>query len=926
MNRIAFLLLFFISAGISAQQPAKQALDITDFASWNLLVNPVISNNGTMIAYEQNPQRGDGMLIIHYDASAPDTILRGNRAAFGPENDFIVCHVKQSEDTIRQAKLDKVKKEDMPQDSLAILRFQPGEVVKFPRVKSYKIPEESARWIAFTVEPEPVPKDTTSRETKKNNGKQEGDDLVLFQVSTGDTVMHRNISDWHYAKKGEALFFMREVKDSAGTVTSLFTFHTATGRVSRIFSETGRIKRMTSDEQGQQIAFLFSADTIPEKVYSLYLGNVTDYPEKMIDENTRGIPIGWSPGENGSIYFSEDGSKLYLGAAERPEPEPKDTIPDDEKPKLDIWNWQDMKLQPQQKIEAEREKNRTYLGVYHIDADRYVQLADPEIRSVSLIQKGNADIALGYNELPYLREAGWTGKRNRDYYIIDLNTGIKREIADGKSYVRLSPLGKYVVWYEPADSSYYARSTDINRLEAVSLTKILPVNFYDEQNDVPADPSPYGIAGWSEDDRFVYIYDRYDIWKIDPSGERVPVNLTMAFGRRNLTRLRYLNLDREIEHIPSEELSLLAAFDEKTMSGGFFSTRFRQVADPELLLMEKKHFSGVKKAKHADRIIWSRQDVQEFPDLWCSDLRFSDAEKISEANPQQEQYVWPRAELTEWTSFSGEKLKGLLYLPENLDPAEKYPLLIYFYERNAENLYRHQYPSPSRSVINKSFYVSNGYIVFVPDITYREGYPGESAYDAIVSGTQHLVDHYPFIDEKRMGLQGQSWGGYQTAYLVTRTNLYAAAMAGAPVSNMTSAYGGIRWQTGLSRMFQYEKTQSRIGGTLWEKPLHYIENSPLFYAPKVNTPLLMMHNDNDGAVPWYQGIEFFVSLRRLNKPVWLLTYNGEPHNLNSSSWANRVDLSTRMFQFFNHYLKNKPMPPWMEQGIPAVEKGKNLGY
>ncbi|MDD4145455.1 MAG: prolyl oligopeptidase family serine peptidase, partial [Prolixibacteraceae bacterium] len=266
------------------------------------------------------------------------------------------------------------------------------------------------------------------------------------------------------------------------------------------------------------------------------------------------------------------------------------------------------------------------------------------------------------------------------------------------------------------------------------------------------------------------------------------------------------------------------------------------------------------------------------------------------------------------------------YLPENIDSTKKYPLLVYYYERNSENLFRHQHPSPSRSVINKTFYSSNGYIVFVPDIVYKVGYPGHSAYEAVISGTQYLLNKYPFINKNKMGLQGQSWGGYQTAWLITRTSMFAAAMAGAPVSNMSSAYGGIRWQTGLSRMFQYEHQQSRIGGSLWEKPLHYIENSPLFYAPDINTPLLMMHNDNDGAVPWYQGIELFVALRRLDKPVWLLNYNGEPHNLKDTSWANRIDLSTRMFQFFNHFLKNQPLPEWMDKGVPAIKKGEELGY
>ncbi len=387
-----------------------------------------------------------------------------------------------------------------------------------------------------------------------------------------------------------------------------------------------------------------------------------------------------------------------------------------------------------------------------------------------------------------------------------------------------------------------------------------------------------------------------------------------------------MQLDRDLEYIPAGETAFLRAIDERTMSNGFFGFDFGTVKDPDLLLMDKYYFDDVEKAKEAEQLIWTKEDVQTFPDLWTSDFGFSDVEKISNANPQQENYIWPTVELVEWTSFTGEKLQGLLYKPENFDPEEKYPLMIYFYERNSENLYSPQRPYPSHSTINKTFYASNGYMVFVPNITYKVGYPGQSAYNAIVSGTQYLVNTFPYVDEDNMGLQGQSWGGYQTAYLITQTDLYAAAMAGAPVSNMTSAYGGIRWGSGMSRMFQYEHTQSRIGGTLWEKPLQYIENSPLFYAPKVNTPLLMMHNDDDGAVPWYQGIEYFVALRRLDKPTWLLTYNGEPHNLRSSSWANRMDLSRRMFGFFNHYLKGEPMPEWMEKGIPAIEKGENLGY
>jgi dipeptidyl aminopeptidase/acylaminoacyl peptidase len=509
---------------------------------------------------------------------------------------------------------------------------------------------------------------------------------------------------------------------------------------------------------------------------------------------------------------------------------------------------------------------------------------------------------------------------------VDIKTGIKQLLAKDRSYGRLSPAGKYFLWFDDSDSSFYVKATTGEDPIEVSLTKKIPIRFSDEENDTPSNPRPYGIAGWSDSDRFIYIYDRYDIWKFDPTGERVPVNITKAFGRRNKTQLRYVGFDRDEEYIPVDKEVILRAFDERTMASGFFKTSFNLVKEPDLILVDNYSFSTPTKAKNANVLLWSKEDVKTYPDLWVSSLQFTNAEKISNANPQQGSFNWLTVEIVEWTSFTGETLKGLLYKPENFNPSKKYPMIIYFYERNSQTLHQHTVPAPIRSVLNKTFMVSNGYLFFIPDITYQTGYPGQSAYDAIISGTNYLLNKYSFIEREHIGLQGHSWGGYQALYLITQTDMFAAAEAGAPVSNMISAYGGIRWTTGLSRMFQYEHTQSRIGGTLWEKPLLFIENSPLFYAEKIKTPLLMMHNDNDGSVPWYQGIEMFVAMRRLNKPAWLLNYNGEDHGLGEKSWANKMDFAKRMYQFFNHYLKNQPEPEWMKTGVPAIEKGKNPGY
>jgi dipeptidyl aminopeptidase/acylaminoacyl peptidase len=292
---------------------------------------------------------------------------------------------------------------------------------------------------------------------------------------------------------------------------------------------------------------------------------------------------------------------------------------------------------------------------------------------------------------------------------------------------------------------------------------------------------------------------------------------------------------------------------------------------------------------------------------------------VTDANPQQAQYAWPTAELFEWTSDDALPLQGIVYKPAGFDPSKKYPMVIYYYESLSDNL--HQYNAPAgRNVINPTVYASNGYVVFFPDIAYTTGYPGQSALKSIVPAVHKLADQ-GLIDIKRVGIAGQSWGGYQSAYIITQTPLFAAAFLGAPVANMTSAYGGIRWESGNSRVQQYERGQSRIGGTLWSSTMKYIENSPLFYVDRVQTPVLIMSNDGDGAVPWYQGIELFIGLKRFGKEAYFVDYNGDAHNPRKR--ANQLDVDRRMQQFFAAKLKGEPAPEWMEKGIPFLNKGRD---
>jgi dipeptidyl aminopeptidase/acylaminoacyl peptidase len=509
------------------------------------------------------------------------------------------------------------------------------------------------------------------------------------------------------------------------------------------------------------------------------------------------------------------------------------------------------------------------------------------------------------------------GEDGADLYVVDTRTGERRLVEkNARGTAELSPGGGYVLSFG-RDQQWHAFDARTGR--GVSLTKELGVRFDREDWDTPGPAAPWGIAGWTEGDRTVLVYDRYDVWELDPAGRRAARVVTDSLGRRSRYVLRRVDLDPEEEAIDPAEPLLLRAFDEASKGSGYFRDRLGATAAPVRLAFEDRQYGTPRKAEDADVYLFTRETVREFPDLWASGPTFADARRLSDANPQQARYRWTDVELVRWRSAEGVELQGLLYKPADFDPARKYPMVVYFYERLSDNL--HDYVPPAgRNVINPTVYASNGYLVFMPDIVYTEGYPGESALESIVPGVHALIGR-GFVDENAVGLQGQSWGGYQTAYIITRTNMFRAAMAGAPVANMTSAYGGIRYGTGLARLFQYERGQSRIGGSLWDEPMRYLENSPLFAADRVRTPLLIMHNDADGAVPWTQGIEMFLALRRLGKETYLINYNGDEHN--PTKRANQLDISIRMMQFFDHHLRGRPAPEWMARGIPFAQKNRD---
>ncbi len=776
--------------------------------------------------------------------------------------------------------------------------------------------------------------DDEDKDKAKEKEKDNGTVLVLHNLKTQVQRRFPNVTEFVFSEKGEVLLMATSGNESDDDGVTLFDLEKSTGK--QIASGTGNYTSLATNPDGSHVAFLTDRDDYDaeKSSWSLYHSTKNKKLAKQVaHEGEQGIPEGWWVSSSSGPYFSEDSRRLFFSTKPKPqdayEENKKDKEEEEEDPKavLDIWHWQDPLLQPQQLLQAAQERKRSYLAVYDLRAKKILQIANTDMPNVSIDRRSTANFATANSNFRYQKELSWDVPGFQDTYLVNLKNGESELVNERvKYFARLSPNGKYAFWFDSEQQHWFGMSVKDRKVK--NLSSAIPHPLYNELHDTPSLPRSYGSAGWLDDDKGLLVYDRYDIWKLDPEGREAAVCLTSNFGRENNVRLRYIRLDFEQRTINPQEPWLLSALDETSKASGYFKLQVNDgAATPDRLIMLDERIGGLRKARYTDDIVLTRQTFRRYPDLWHSTLELKKVNRLSLANPQQHNYSWGTVEKVSWKSDAGEnageELDGLLYKPDDFDAEKQYPLMVYFYERNSDNLHQYHTPAAGRSIINFSFYVSRGYVLFIPDIPYRTGEPGPSAADAVLPGIQSVVD-LGFIDEKRIGVQGHSWGGYQIAYLVTQTNVFACAESGAPVSNMTSAYGGIRWGSGMSRMFQYERTQSRIGETLWDAREKYIANSPVFFADKIETPLLILHNDKDTAVPWYQGIELFVAMRRLSKPAWMLNYNGDPHWVMSE--ANRMDFATRMQQFFDHYLKDAPTPVWMAEGIPAVDKGEKFGF
>jgi len=917
---LASTLLFSLTLASAAKRP----LTFKDFDSWRAINGQVLSRDGRYLAYGLFPQEGDGEVVVRDlttgkelrenagqlppplppdpNSEAPPR-PRAIRLAFTPDSHYLIFVSYAQKADLATAKEPAPKegpRPELPPGDLVIFNVSSGAPTRVSRVKDFGVPDSGESLVVYRKAPasRPAP------------GKPAyGTDLVLSHLGTATDQTIPDVQEYLLTKDGTtltcAVASAKEETDGVFAVSTKGSVPTKT-----LLAGKGQYKKLTWDDRQDELAFVSSRDDAASKQakYKLYLWDrkAAERASEVASAGTPGFRAGFAISDAATLAFSRDGTRLFFGAAPPPLPERKTGPLAENDVSFDLWHYKDDHIQPMQKVRAAQDRTRSYRAVYIVPEHKLVQLADAEMSE--LTPSDNGRFALGSDDREYRSQVEY-GERASDSFLVDTETGKRTLLAKKHSgNVTWSPDGKYAISFDGENWS----ATAVPSGKTVNLTAKLPIKFWTEDNDTPGRPRPYGLAGWSKDGKSVLLYDHFDIWELSPDGSRA-VNYTAGIGRKQNLELRYVKLDPEERTVDTSKPLLMRAENVVTRETGFY-------LGSTPLTMGPADYGMPIKSKNADVLALTAQSFTRFPDLLVTNSSMKDLKKVTDANPQQADLLWGTDEMVSFHNLDGAPLQGILYKPENFEAGKKYPMFVYIYERLSQNLNHFVDPKPMDS-INIAYYVSNGYLVFTPDIVYTTGYPGQSALKCVLGGVDEIV-HRGFVDEKNIGIQGHSWGGYQIAYMITQTSRFKAVEAGAPVANMTSAYDGIRWGTGLPRQFQYEKTQSRIGGSLWEYPLRFIENSPLFQADRVKTPILMIHNDADDAVPWYQGIEYYLALRRLNKEVYLFSYQGEPHHLQRR--ANQKDFARRLAQYFDFELKGGPKPAWMEKGIPYLHGAEEI--
>ncbi|MCU7985022.1 S9 family peptidase [Shewanella sp. SW24] len=938
MKLIPITSLVLLSLGIL---PAVQAetstkpLTLTDIMHFESLEKPVISDKGQVIAVESAPDRGDSHVIVKNVRSQQSyQIAGGSDPLVNHDGRYVAVVVKPSLLTreTSDAKAKKKLKSDM-----VLLDTQTGTQTRFERVKEFVFSDDG-KHLAIGFE--------ADEESKKDAGPKTTEKLAEAGTQSPANIDKPKVDKFDQGRRFTLLSLEDQTKRIDVEQVTGYVFDKASRRlalaVNDITNKQHQLqlvdlnthkKTVAFDSPSQQIGALALAKNgrwlafTQGKDSELPYGR--SYQLSLVDLLSSKISTPpespeWKLNRYTSLSFSLDSERLFFGRV----PEVSQLLSlqkiTEEKDLFDtnivtgqrglkVWHGDDPRIKPNEIKQYEDEQKRTYLAVLHLGSNNVVQLGDKTVPDVTISQ--HKRFMLASSDLPYRKMATWAGFY-QDYYLVDINTGSKvpfltQQPSDAEP--TLSGNGKYVAYYQQGNVYLY----DIAQDRRTNLTKSLKVSFADEDHDYPSSAPGYGFGLWLKNDAGFLVYDKYDVWQFNTES-KAGFALTAGKGRTQKIQYRLEGLvdnPDEPAELAYNATVLLHGYSDKTKADGFYQATLGEAGVKTLMQGEYK-LTVLGRSKDGDTIVFSKERFDLFPDLYTANYSApQNAVKQTDLDKQRQAFNWSQSELVHWTNGDGKPLDGVLIKPTNYQAGKRYPVLVYYYRFMTDRL--HAFPQMNiNHRPNFAWYINNGYAVFLPDIRFEIGYPGESSVQALTSGVQKLIE-IGIADPDAIGLQGHSWSGYQTAFAITQTKMFKAAVAGAPVSNMTSAYSGIRHGTGIARQFQYETGQSRIGASLFAAPQKYIENSPVFYADRIQTPLMIMFGDKDDAVPWEQGVEMYLAMRRAGKEVVFLQYEDEPHHL--KKYPNKLDYSIRMMQYFDHYLKGKPAPEWLSKGEAYVE-------
>ena len=891
-----YLILVFFFFGMTTAVAQKPIIDSGVFGKWQSVVNPAISNDGVYASYAIN-----NLPVGSFSVVFQSTDLKWKM--------IIPCGCTSSEFTDDSHSI--IFKNS--KDSLGIVALGTGNINYIPNVNSFKLFKiGKVEWLSYLL---------------KNTSK----DLILLNLSTGEEHRYSEVSDYLLSDDGRSLALKCEAKNADSLSYNLKLINVMNGDSKTVWVGKN-VTEFIFDGNGSQLAFLVDSTINDEITKVLWCFKVGDnkavpinYNEPFIRNNNLTIDDIRCFGKNGNSLFVE---------FSRMKNKTNNSL---NNVQVDVWSYKDTLLQSMQLKNIGNVTN--YLGVINLHDKKNILLdkegggwvqpsidpsSPPVIGNYFLITHSQGDVDNEWN---------WNSAAKNSVYLINAKDGIKKtskKLESGKGYnCLISPKQKYLVYFDTTRRQYFSYSISTGATR--NITEGIRAHWTNYNWDDCPTPShfPIGVAGWLENDSALLIYDQHDIFEIDPEGKRPFINLTNGYGRKHNIVFR-LAMQQMGATVKFDQELILSAFNFETKEDGYFKVNIGKLKNPLMLTMQPYVFNGPPesqnvnqflpvKARDCNKYLVRRMNASESPNYFVT-ADFITFLPLSNIYPEKA-YNWLNTELITWKTLDGGISQGILYKPANFDPRQKYPVIVTYYEQVSESLHAFIEPNACDGPINIPYFVSRGYLVFRPDIHYKVGSPGQSALNSVISSARYLTK-MPWVNGKRLGIQGHSFGGFETDYIVTHSNnIFAAAVSASGMSDFISAYGSII-EGGSSRQRQYELYRDRIGATLWQRGDLYIKNSPVLFADRVKTPILMMNNKDDGDVPFSQGTEFFTALRRLNKKAWMLQYDGEGHTISGNAGK---DFTIRITQFFDYYLKGAAPPKWMTEGVPAKLKGIETG-